>query len=421
MCKTCCIRDVVAICFNKAHNSGRRPVSTSDDPFHLVWPVPSIPLRLPTSTDTSGFDFSALSFVSPSLPSLPTLSIPPGAVDPPALTPSSTGETETNPFYFGKPVPSALVADWNRRKQEREARQKSETSRMENERRIKHTVLLVAYLEDMAEPIPLPLQDINTWPTLNLAHLPHLVAQLGVQKLDELELYVRSNHGCFWIPNPDHSMSVKTDEKVFIRRKGVKTPSLPSTFVNAMAQYDSPSRSAPISSRKRTRESSASPPLMPRCLKFPRVDIDLTDDSDTQQGSPLPVPLSPSPSPLPSRPQLPQPTSCDLDQDLQVDRIWLSGCVHTPTDITGVVWPQRLYARDMVQGFALLQDATGNADLSVRFSHVFNGMSFKSSTYQLNRKFWSKLPAHLREEARVLPRTPSGLWTVWRKTQPGWN
>ncbi|KAF8808811.1 hypothetical protein BYT27DRAFT_7337527, partial [Phlegmacium glaucopus] len=178
MCKTCCIRDVVAICFNKAHNSGRRPVSTSDDPFHLARPVPSIPLRLPTSTDTSGFDFSALSFVSPSLPSLPTLSIPPGAVDPPALTPSSTGETETNPFYFGKPVPSALVADWNRRKQEREARQKSETSRMENERRIKHTVLLVAYLEDMAEPIPLPLQDINTWPTLNLAHLPHLVAQL---------------------------------------------------------------------------------------------------------------------------------------------------------------------------------------------------------------------------------------------------
>ena len=88
---------------------------------------------------------------------------------------------------------------------------------------------------------------------------------------------MRSNHGCFWIPNPDHSMSVKTDEKVFVRRKGVKTPSLPSTFVNAMAQYDSPSRSAPISSRKRMRESSASP-LTPQRSKFPRVDIDLTDD-----------------------------------------------------------------------------------------------------------------------------------------------
>ena len=278
MCKTCCVRDTTSICFNKAHNGGRHPVFMSDNPFHLVRPVPSIPLRLPTSTGTSSFGLSGLSFASSLLPSLPTSSIMSGTAGPTALTLSSTGETEINPFYFGKPVPSTLAADWNRCKQEHEARQQSETSQMENERRIKHTVLLVAYLEDIAEPIPLPLQDINTWPTLNLAHLPHLVAQLGVQKLDDLELYVHSNHGCFWIPNPNHSMSVKTDKKVFIWRKGVKMPSLPLTFVNAMAQYDSPSHLAPILSRKRMRESSASP-LTPQRLKFPHVDIDLTDRS----------------------------------------------------------------------------------------------------------------------------------------------
>lgn len=303
MCKTCCIRDITGICFNKAHNGGRRPVSTSTDPFHLARPVPLIPLRLPMSVNTSAFVFPELSSVSTSLS--PSLSTPvSGSANTPALTSSISGETETNPFYFGKSVPPALVADWNRRKQEREIRQQSETSRAENERRIKHAVLLVAYLEDAAEPIPLPLQDIKTWPTLNITHLPHLTAQLGVQKFDELELYVCTNHGSFWIPTSDHSMSVKTDEKVFVRRKGVKTPDHPSTFFNTMAQYNSPSSSTPVFklSHKRARETSPSTPVRPPKLHH----IDLTDDefdSNTLQlSSPYLAPLSPSPTPAPSRP-----------------------------------------------------------------------------------------------------------------------
>ena len=124
MCKTCCIRDTISM----AHNGGCHPVSMLNDPFHLARPIPLIPLHLPTSTGTSSFDFSGLSFASPLLPSLPTSSIMSGTTGPTALTPSSSGETEINPFYFGKPVPSALAADWNRRKQECETWQQSETS-----------------------------------------------------------------------------------------------------------------------------------------------------------------------------------------------------------------------------------------------------------------------------------------------------
>ena len=53
MCKTCCIRDSTSTCFYKGHNGGLCPVSTSDGPFHLPRPIPSIPLLLPTSTSIS--------------------------------------------------------------------------------------------------------------------------------------------------------------------------------------------------------------------------------------------------------------------------------------------------------------------------------------------------------------------------------
>lgn len=100
MCKTCCVRDVTSICFNKAHNGGHRPVSTSSDAFHLVRPILSIPLCLPPFANTSGFSFPTPVVVS----SFPNTS---------ALMPPSSGETETNLFHFGKSVPLDLIADWN--------------------------------------------------------------------------------------------------------------------------------------------------------------------------------------------------------------------------------------------------------------------------------------------------------------------
>jgi len=421
MCKTCCIRDRTSTCFYKGHNGGLRPISTLDDPFHLPRPIPSVPLLLPMSTSISKPGFpSSSSFPASVLPSDSTLAIVSVSTGLPA---AYSAETEVNPFYFGKPVPPRLAADWNQHRQEREIRQQSEASRTENEQHIKHTVLLVAYLQDAADPIPLPLQDIKTWPTLNLKHMPHLAAQLGMQNSEDLELYACSNHGSFWIPTVDYSMSVKTDKKIFIRRKGVQTAHHPSTFVNPMALHGSPFGSAQTPMRKRARESPVS---STRPSKITHIDLTGKEiDLYSLPSSPLVAPSSPSPIPMISRSGPPLPLSCqvplELDEELQVDQIWLSGSVVTPPDTAHVIWPQRVYACDMAQAFAFLEKGSDNRDLGVRFSQVFNGMTYRPSTYHLNQKFWASLPTRFKEEARTLPRTDAGLWTAWRKDKPGWK
>jgi len=153
-------------------------------------PLPALPLLLPTSGPSSVL-----------------------AISDNLRTSGNTPEDEgVYPFYFSKPVPPALVMDYNRRRRERELRQESEASHVENERQIKHAILLVAYLSHGATPTFLPLQDIKTWPTLNLMRFPNLRSQLGLDSDDTLELYVSSANGKFWIPTLDHSITVKTDE-----------------------------------------------------------------------------------------------------------------------------------------------------------------------------------------------------------------
>jgi hypothetical protein len=206
---------------------------------------------------------------------------------------------EVNLFYFGKPVPPRLAADWNQHQQEREIRQQSEALRTENEWHIKHTVLLIAYLQDAADLIPLPLQDIKTWLTLNLKHMPHLAVQLGMQNLEDLELYACSNHGSFWIPTVNYSMSVKMDEKIFIRQKGVQTAHHLSTFVNPMALNGLPFGSAQTLTCKCACESPLSSTWPSKI-----AHIDLTGeeiDLDMPPSSPLVAPSSPSPIPMTSR------------------------------------------------------------------------------------------------------------------------
>ena len=321
---------------------------------------------------------------------------------------------ELHPFHFGKPVPPLLAADYNRRHQQRELRQESEASRSENERRIKHAVLLVSYLSDEATPAFLPLQDIKTWPTLNLAHFPHLRSQLGVTSDEILELYVSGANGKFWIPTLDYSMTVKTDEKIFVRRKGTTTTQHPSTLVDPLAlsrsNFSSPSPQTP---RKRIRDSDSPPSSSPLAK---RSCIDLT----TVPPLISPCPVLPALSMVLVPPAPAMSPSSGLD-DCSSDQLWALGSVLTPPQL-GVKWPQRIYVRDMAQAFAFLEDLADTGDLPDRFGRVFNGMPWKPSTYHLNRRFWDGLPENIKQEARTLPRTrDTGLWTVWRKGKPGWN
>ena len=69
---------------------------------------------------------------------------------------------------------------------------------MENERWMKHSVLLVAYLQEDGQPTMFPLQDIKTWPTLNLSQLTSLSSQLGLSELANFSLFDPQN--TIWIP-----------------------------------------------------------------------------------------------------------------------------------------------------------------------------------------------------------------------------
>ncbi|PPQ84236.1 hypothetical protein CVT26_013000 [Gymnopilus dilepis] len=281
----------------------------------------------------------------------------------------------------------------------------------ENERRIKHTVLLVAYLQDAAEPTPLPLQDIKTWPTLNLAHLPQLAARLGLESFDNLELYVQSSYGNFWIPTVDHSMTVKTEEKIYIRRKGVQT-GLHQSFLSSLAPPPDTPRPGPFQTptRKRTRELT---PPSTRRSKIPHIDLTLEEPASSP--SPPVEPLSPSPTPAVSRCCTPL---LSVKSEVSYDQLRLTGSVLTPSE-TNITWPNGIYACDMAWALDYLAGERG--DLGSRFSRVFNGIRFTSSTYHKNRRFWEAVPPLIKAEARSLPRNDEGLWTVWRKKQPGWN
>jgi hypothetical protein len=146
MCKKCCER-APGVCMYKGHNGGQRPYSSSSNPAHLRRPVPAIPLRFAEPA------FDPQLFASPS--NTPTPELP----------------ASTDGFTFRKAVLPDLLEDTQRRWAERDVQALETVSRAENERRIKHSVFLAVYLEENMPPDTIPLQGINTWPTLCLAQI----------------------------------------------------------------------------------------------------------------------------------------------------------------------------------------------------------------------------------------------------------
>ena len=99
------MKDTIKVCFNKGHNGGTHPVTSSSDLFQLPRPVPLLPLMLPPSVlVASNFpvvDSSQAMFFSDSYQNLSS-----GTTTEPA-------DSGLHPFHFAKPVPAALAADWS--------------------------------------------------------------------------------------------------------------------------------------------------------------------------------------------------------------------------------------------------------------------------------------------------------------------
>jgi hypothetical protein len=392
MCKSCCEKLETAVCFFKNHNRGRRPVSISDNPAHLARPLPQEPLRSISAAASVPLGSDASTFALGDTP-LKELE---GA--------SFVNQDFSGAFSFRKPVPLALAEDYKRRREEREIRQQAELSRNENERRMKHSVLLVAYLQEDGQPTMFPLQDIKTWPTLNLSQLMSLPSQLGLSDLTNFCLFDPQN--AIWIPTVDHAFPVTTNQKIYMRRRELVMCGPTSSSLNYSPTSFEPSRSSQKRRADGAPDHSSSPAHSTISAR--------RGYSHDYAG------LSSAPS-SPSRFSSP-PTDCDDDigASPNPDLEWEFGTVPTPKGVT-TIWPQGMYVRDMAKGFDLLQLRESGQTVASWFSEVFLGMVWKESMYHKNRKFWLGLSVNTQQQACRLPRTQEGLWTVWRKSQPTWS
>ena len=79
-----------------------------------------------------------------------------------------------------------------------------------------------------------------------------------------------------------------------------------------------------------------------------------------------------------------------------------------------VKWPRDFYAVDIVHGFEKCEAASRSSKKKVAaiFEGQF-GVSFKKSTYYLNRERWLKAPQVSRDKALAAGRTHKGLWSAF--------
>ncbi|EDR12048.1 uncharacterized protein LACBIDRAFT_324440 [Laccaria bicolor S238N-H82] len=176
----------------------------------------------------------------------------------------------------------------------------------------------------------LPLQDIKTWPTLNLSQIPSLAAKLGLSDLSDLSLFDPQN--TIWIPMMDHALLVGTNDKIYMRRKELVSCGPASC---TLLEYLSPTHfELPRSSQKRRVKGSLDNGLSPVHSTVSAC----RDYSHNYAGLSSP-PSSPSRS---SSPPLP-PTNCAVNDNSGTphnpDLEWEFGTVPTPKG-AAVVWPQ---------------------------------------------------------------------------------
>ncbi|KJA13705.1 hypothetical protein HYPSUDRAFT_209324 [Hypholoma sublateritium FD-334 SS-4] len=244
---------------------------------------------------------------------------------------------------------------------------------------------------------------ISPWPMINIQTISGLADLLGVSDLSGLDLYATKSN-C-WIPTVDFVMSIKTDERIFIRKHGL----LPGTsrFLDSMPvslsdvfstpprrkwPYESsPTTCSPTPKTRRFASPSACSPPSPT----PRVHVTSLEENEESA----------------------MMSATHLDDELN-DQDWALGFVLTPTST--LPWPAGMFVRDMAKGFDLIA-ASRQKLLEERFVAIFPGKPYKHSVFFRNRGFWNGLSAQACLDARSLPRTKAGLWTEWRKTHLSWK
>jgi hypothetical protein len=186
---------------------------------------------------------------------------------------------------------------------------------------------------------------------------------------------------------------------------------------------DVPDRPAQSQSTTSTSPSEVTPQSADSLLPSPTENFmfdttlwPLTPQNDLLLPASLypPSPLLPSTQPY-GFPTPPSQSHALPDTDWE----WEKGYVRAPSFGDGLpVWPHGMYIRDMAKGFSLMAEKPvlreEKRSKQVKFTAIF-GAPWTHSNYYNQWNFWKSLTVAEREDAKMLPRTPDGLWKPWMK------
>ncbi|RXW23665.1 hypothetical protein EST38_g2182 [Candolleomyces aberdarensis] len=268
---------------------------------------------------------------------------------------------------------AAWATQLNAKKQEQAAHNANKAARNRANRAKSHQVTLVLFDVTGTKWQYSPLQDIFTWPVLQLSAISGLVGCLGVSMASELEVYAGCHSGHPLWSDLNYIMDVKTNQFVYLHPVGVDID-LSLLCNKAMQPTACPTVLTPalFSFINLSNYPAATPELSTKCSV-----IDLDNDSDTD--------MSPSKRCCPAD----NIKIVNVSVLGNADDIWTTGAVFCP--LMSKPWPHAMYVWDTAKGFELLSGTSGEW-LSQQFPQVFPGHKFSSTTYHHNCKFWDELP-----------------------------
>jgi hypothetical protein len=224
-------------------------------------------------------------------------------------------------------------------------------------------------------------QNIQTYPTLNIAQCPGLMAKMGTNAGAAVEIW-NPRTKAWVVEDVDHCMNIKSVPQLLIHFLGVTDCSGFSSIIREDknmhiinkgkrhldndSEPDSLSLHHAVSMQPLTQGSNSSPittysplssfPPSPVFSDFNLpLDVEMRDTSPATSGSDL--------------------SHCHNGM-ADYDALWAEGYVHVPE---GKTWPDGMYARDMAWGFTQLR--MEKRDIKAHFSVIFPGTKWVRATY----------------------------------------
>lgn len=358
------------------------------------------------------------------------------------------------PRSFREDMPKEWGKEWNAKAKEVDERQTAAELPRHNEVAIARQLIIqlwrqVCFLEDFflsgllltmliqqdgSNPTMLHEQNIKTYPTLNIAQCPSLMAKMGINAGAAVEIW-NPRTKVWAVEDVDHSMPIKGIPQLLVCFLGVvDCPG----FTHLIGEDNN---EGPVNTLKRRFDCMGDSHLDPVLRHYEDWKTLLMSGSQhsAQAGNAASAMV---PSPLTSFP--PSPVFSDfglLPPDVQaeiemsnispptsgsdepqsygtlfdLDALWKQGYAHVPDNKT---WPDGMYARNMAWGFTEMRKS--RQDVEARFHSIFPRAKWVKATYYRQLDAFIGSTVKEIDQCRNLGRSPTGLWTTWRGNSSGW-